>query len=248
LLDAVGDGVTGINDKRKNVGGNLNFQHKFNTKGRELMADLNYLNYLSNGNQRVRNFSYWPEGTLNDSEEFLYLVPSNIKIYTAKVDYLHALKNKGSWEAGVKSSVIDNDNRSHYFDVIGLTQRIDNTKSNHFKYRENIHAAYVNTRKEWKRGGVQLGLRAETTQAWGNQLGNEAVKGSTFSKNYTKLFPAVFINYKLDSLNRNSLNLSFTRRVYRPDYQSFNPFVFFRDQYSYTAGNPLLLPQYQKPN
>lgn len=245
LLDAVGDGVTGINDQRKNVGGNLNFQHKFNTKGRELMADLNYLTYLSNGNQRVRNFSYWPEGTLNDSEEFLYLVPSNIKIYTAKVDYIHPLKNKGSWEGGLKSSVIDNDNRSDYFDVIGLTQRIDNTKSNHFMYRENIHAAYVNTRKEWKRVGVQLGLRGETTQAWGNQLGNEAVKGSMFTKNYTKLFPAVFINYKLDSLNRNSLNLSFTRRINRPDYQSFNPFVFFRDQYSYTAGNPLLLPQYQ---
>lgn len=245
LLDAVGDGVTGINDKRKNVGGNLNFQHKFNTKGHELMADVNYLSYRSNGNQRVQNFSYWPEGTLNDSEEFLYLVPSSIKIYTAKADYVHPLRNKGSWEAGIKSSVIDNDNRSDYFDLIGETQRIDNRKSNHFKYHENIHAAYVNTRKEWKRVGVQLGLRAETTQAWGNQLGNEAVKGSTFAKNYTKLFPAVFINYKLDSLNKNSLNLSFTRRINRPDYQSFNPFMFFRDQYSYTAGNPLLLPQYQ---
>jgi hypothetical protein len=49
----------------------------------------------------------------------------------------------------------------------------------------------------------------------------------------------------LDSLNKNSLNLSFTRRINRPDYQSLNPFVFFRDQYSYTAGNPLLFPQYQ---
>jgi hypothetical protein len=245
LLDAKGYGNTVINDKRNNFGGNLNFQHKFNKQGRELMADINYLNYQSNGNQQVQNFRYLPEGTLTDREECLYLVPGNITIYTAKADYVHPLKNKASWEAGVKSSVIDNDNRSNYFTVKGAFQTIDNGKSNHFKYRENINAAYFNTRKEWKRVGMQLGLRAETTQARGNQLGNEVVQGSTFTKNYTKVFPSLFINYKLDSLNKNSLNLSFTRRINRPDYQSLNPFVFFRDQYSYTAGNPLLLPQYQ---
>jgi len=245
LLDAKGDGSTIINDKRSNFGSNLNMQHKFNQKGREIMVDVNYLKYQSNGNQRVQNFRYLPEGSLTDSDEFLYLVPGTITIYTAKVDYVHSLKNKASWEAGAKSSVIDNDNISNYFDVKGNVQTIDNGKSNHFKYRENINAAYFNTRKEWKRMGMQLGLRAETTQARGTQLGNEAVTGSTFTKNYTKLFPSLFINYKLDSVNKNSLNLSFTRRINRPDYQSLNPFMFFRDQYSYTAGNPLLLPQYQ---
>jgi hypothetical protein len=245
LLDARGDGSTLVNDTRRNFGSNLNLQHKFNKAGRELMADLNYLNYRGDGNQRVQNFRYLPEGSLIDGDEFLYLVPGNINIYTAKADYVHPLKNKASWEAGLKSSVIDNDNKSTFFDVKGNVQTIDNRNSNHFKYHENINAAYFNTRKEWKRVGMQLGLRAETTQARGNQLGNEAVVGSTFTKNYTKLFPSVFINYKLDSLNKNSLNLSFTRRINRPDYQALNPFVFFRDQYSYTAGNPLLIPQYQ---
>lgn len=245
VLDAKGDGNTFINDKRKNFGSNLNFQHKFNKPGREMLVDVNYLTYQSNGNQRVQNFHYRPEGTLTEQDEFLYLVPGVINIYTAKADYVHPLKNKASWEAGVKSSVIDNDNRSDYFTIRGTLQTIDNGKSNHFKYRENINGAYFNTRKEWKRVGMQLGLRAETTQAKGNQLGNEAVQGSTFTKKYTQLFPSLFINYKLDSLNKNSLNLSFTRRINRPDYQSLNPFVFFRDQYSYTAGNPMLLPQYQ---
>jgi Outer membrane protein beta-barrel family/Carboxypeptidase regulatory-like domain/TonB-dependent Receptor Plug Domain len=245
LLDAKGDGNTVLNDNGTNFGSNLNFQHKFNRKGRELMADVNYLKYQSNGNQRVQNFHYWPEGGMVDSNEFLYLVPGNINIYTAKADYVHPLKNKASWEAGVKSSIIDNDNSSNLFNVNGTVQTIDIGKSNHFKYRENINAAYFNTRKEWKQVGMQLGLRAETTQARGNQLGNEAVQGSTFTKNYTKVFPSLFINYKLDSLNKNSFNLSFTRRINRPDYRSLNPFVFFRDQYSYTGGNPLLLPQYQ---
>lgn len=245
VLDAFGKGSTLVDDTRKNFGTNLNFQHKFNKSGRELMADVNYLNYQSNGYQGVQRNSYLPEGSQSDHEEFLYLVPGNINIFTAKADYVHPLKNNVSWEAGVKTSVIDNDNLSNYFNVNGNTQFIDNRKSNHFKYHENINGAYFNTRKEWKKVKIQLGLRAETTQARGRQLGNEVVSGSTFTKNYTQLFPSLFINYQLDSLNKNVFNLSFTRRISRPDYQSLNPFVFFRDQYSYTAGNPLLVPQYQ---
>jgi hypothetical protein len=34
------------------------------------------------------------------------------------------------------------------------------------------------------------------------------------------------------------------RRINRPNYQLLNPFLFFRDQYSYYSGNPLLNPQY----
>jgi hypothetical protein len=194
LLDAIGNGNTVLNDKRTNFGTNLNLQHKFNKPGQEMMVDMNYLNYQSNGNQRVQNFRYLPEGALAEQDEFLYLVPGTINIYTAKADYVHPLKKKTSWEAGVKSSVIDNDNISNYFNVKGTVQTIDNGKSNHFKYHENINAAYFNTRKEWKRVGIQLGLRAETTQARGNQLGNEVVQGSTFTKNYTKVFPSLFIN------------------------------------------------------
>jgi hypothetical protein len=39
--------------------------------------------------------------------------------------------------------------------------------------------------------------------------------------------------------------MSITRRINRPNYQSLNPFTFYRDKYSYSSGNPLLNPQYQ---
>ncbi|MFN8348693.1 MAG: outer membrane beta-barrel protein [Spirosomataceae bacterium] len=243
--DALSKGNTVSIGKRNNTGVNLNFQQKFNKPGRELTVDLNYLRYESNGNQHSFNFFYLPEGRLTNATAFWYLVPGYIHIYTVKADYFHPLKNKASWEVGAKSSAVNNDNRSDYFDNKGGTYLTDNGKSNHFNYRETIHAAYFNTRKEWKRVGVQAGLRTETTQAFGNQFGNEAVKGTTFTKNYTQLFPSLFINYTLDSLNKNSFNLSFTRRINRPDYQSLNPFLFYRDQYSYSAGNHGLTPQYQ---
>lgn len=244
-LDTIGTGLTTGGDKRMNVSTNLNFLHRFGKTGRELSADLNYLHYNTNGDQSLLNYLYLPDGSLTSSNRFLYHLPSAIDIYTVRADYVHPLKNKGKLEAGFKSSVVDNNNVADYYDIIGQLQKIDNTKSNHFRYHENINAAYINTRKSWKRLGAQLGFRIENTKALGRQLGNDSVQASRFTKNYTQLFPSAFLSYNLDTLGKNSLSMSITRRINRPNYQLLNPFLFFRDKYSYTEGNPLLSPQYQ---
>jgi hypothetical protein len=59
------------------------------------------------------------------------------------------------------------------------------------------------------------------------------------------VFPSIFLNYKLDTVGTNTLNFSISKRINRPNYQYLNPFVFFRDKYSYSSGNPELTPQYQ---
>lgn len=244
-LVAVGTGNTVGGEKRKNLATNFNFVHKFGKKGREISGDVNYLNYNTKGNQLLDNFLYQPSDSSTTANRFIYLVPSDINIYTLKVDYVQPFKNKSKLEAGFKSSIVDNDNIVNYYNVTGTSENIDYGKSNHFKYHENLNAVYVNSQKSWKRIGVQLGLRVENTQVVGNQLGNEEVAGNRFTKNYTRLFPSIFVHYKLDSLNKNALTFSLTRRISRPNYQLLNPFVFFRDKYSYTAGNSDLNPQYQ---
>jgi len=40
------------------------------------------------------------------------------------------------------------------------------------------------------------------------------------------------------------LVLSYTRKIRRPNYQQLNPFVFYHDQYTYSAGNPGLQPYF----
>jgi hypothetical protein len=40
------------------------------------------------------------------------------------------------------------------------------------------------------------------------------------------------------------LNLSYSRRIDRPNYQSLNPFEFYLDPYTFQRGNPNLKPQY----
>jgi len=222
----------------------FNFQHKFNDAGKELSADLNYINYNNDGDQVLRSFAESASGQLTGSDSFLYQLPSAIHIYTGKVDYSHPLKNKLNISAGIKSSLVNTDNQSGYFNTLNNENIPDFGKSNHFIYRENINAVYVNSRKDWKRIGLQLGLRMENTQTKGHQLGNAAVAETSFSRSYTGIFPTFFISYKLDSIGKHTIGLNLARRLNRPGYQQLNPFLFFRDQYSYTSGNPYLTPTY----
>ncbi len=245
LADTIGRGGNRSADRRTNIGTNLNFLHRFSNTGRELSGDLNFLNYSTSSRQDLLNRLYLPDEVLVGEETFLYQLPSSINIYTAKADYVHPFKNKARVEGGFKTSVVDQMNPANYYTVKGGSAEIDNQRSNHFRYHENINAAYINSQKAWKRFSAQLGLRMENTEAWGRQDGNAQTAGSRFTKSYTDWFPSLFAAYKLDTLNKNSLSFSLTRRINRPNYQQLNPFLFFRDNYSYYAGNPLLTPQFQ---
>jgi hypothetical protein len=245
ILEVKGTGSTRGGDKRTNTGINLNVLHKFNSSGRELSADVNYLHYVTEGNQTLQNLNFNPNNQLLNQTDFIYHTPSDINIYTAKMDYVHPFKNKARLEAGLKSSVIENDNVFNFYNVKNGVSAIDYGNSNHFLYQENINAIYVNGQKTWKRFGAQLGLRVENTNISGNQLGNDEVAGSKFTKNYTGLFPSAFVSYKLDDNGKNTFVLMAVRRISRPNYQLLNPFLFQRDQYTYSSGNPDINPQYQ---
>lgn len=243
-LDSVGTGFTNGKYTWKKGGINLNFQYKFDSTGKEISADFDYINYDSHGDQLSRNNVYKTDGAIAGNNDMLYLLPSDINIYSAKTDFIYPIKNHGRVEAGLKSSYVTTDNETVYYSLSGTTQTPDYSKTNHFLYRENINAAYVNVNKDWKRWSVQAGLRMENTQANGRQLGNVVVQDSFFRKSYTNLFPTAYFLYKLDSSGYHTLVLSYGRRIFRPSYQQLNPFLFFHDKYSYTAGNPYLNPCY----
>jgi hypothetical protein len=220
----------------KNRGLNLNFQHRFNDKGKELSADLNYIEYETTGSQLFRNYK-------SDllTNRFSYRLPSSITIHNFKADYTHPMKNRLALDAGIKMSLVKNNNNSGYFD--GLNKQVYEN-SNHFLFDENINAAYVTSRKSWKRLGVQAGLRFENTHLKGKLEENPSYTGTSFTRNFNNLFFSTNISYKLDSIGNHNLGLRYARRINRPNYQQFNPFLVFRDNYSYSQGNIDLAPAY----
>jgi len=241
-LDSVTKGSASGTYQWRNEGVNLNFQHKFDSVGTLVTADFDYVHYHSNGSQLSPDSVYLPGGTLINTNNILDILPSNINIWSAKADYTRPLKGNAKFEAGIKSSYVVTDNSTNWFNETGSAIVPDYANTNHFIYRENINAAYISAEKEWKRWALKAGLRAENTQAEGHQLGNTAVKDSSFNKSYTILFPTAYLLYKLDRDGNNTIKLSYGLRVRRPNYQQLNPFLLYRDAYTYSAGNPYLNP------
>jgi hypothetical protein len=215
--DSINTGYTYSDATWKNLSGNVNFLHRFNNQGHELSADASYITYRNDDNQDLAN----------DDNPFYYHLLSDMSIFAAKADYVNPI----GLEAGVKSSFVTNDYDSRYFNEKRV--QVDSS-SNHFIYHENINAAYISARKKWKRWGAQLGLRVENTR-----INSPAL----FQQNYTKAFPSMFLSYRMDSAGDHTLSWNLGRRINRPNYQQFNPFLAYINSYTYATGNTDLRPQ-----
>jgi len=240
------------NEKWKNFSSNVNFRTKLDSAGQELTADLDYIQYNATNFQPLISTYYDNNGNQKGAPEVLNAnLPSNIKIYSGKVDYTLPLKKDARFEAGFKASYVTTDNNARYDSVKAAYTVMDSARSNHFIYDENINAAYVNySRPLGKKWSAQFGLRVENTSANGVSKGytyNAAqdkfeYTETTFKRNYTQLFPTAYLQYTANEKNQFVIN--YGRRIKRPDYQDMNPFVNFLDRYTFEQGNPNLGPQF----
>lgn len=234
----------------KNLGVDLNLQQKLGTKGAELDVDADYISYRTAAPQYSNNYLYDPNGVLipksdpDNPNPYLLdgYLPGKIDIYTFKADYSTPLKGNATFEAGIKASYVKSDNDAQYslYDTVTHKWNADVTRSNHFIYTENINAAYVSLQKQLKKFTVKLGARAEQTISKGDQLAE--TPDGTFNRNYTKLFPTAYFSYKAN--DNNTYEISYGRRIERPDYQDLNPFIIQLDRFTYQQGNPYLQPQF----
>ncbi|MDB5242274.1 MAG: TonB-dependent receptor, partial [Spirosoma sp.] len=233
---------TSMGELLNNVTGNVNYKYDFDGKGREWTIDADYVRYNGRNNNNLSTVYNGPNGgPIRPQQDVRNNMPSTINILAFKTDYVYPLKKGGKLEVGLKSSFVNADNNS-VFDTLQQETRqwlFDASRSNQFKYEENINAGYMNVSgKLGSKLKVQAGLRAEHTHS----IGTSVTLNQRVDRNYLNLFPTLFLSRQLDT--NNVLNLSYSRRIDRPDYQNLNPFVFFLDPYTYQQGNPFLRPQY----
>lgn len=224
--------------KYSNIAYNLNYKGTLDTAGKELSVDLDYSNY--NGKQdELRDNVYSVIG--GNPKAPLYVknyAPSEIVVKSLKIDYTNPLSKTAKVEAGLKFSMVETDNDLLLAKLQGSAWVPDAEYTNHFLYDENINAAYLNFSKEFKKYGIQVGLRAEQT----NSKGNSVTLNRVVDRSYLEFFPSVSVSH---NINKNhQLGLSYSRRIDRPGYDDLNPFMNFLDEYTFQKGNEYLNPQF----
>ena len=230
-----------------NVNTDLSY-HYVDSSGHELNIDADYSFYHLRSNQYQPNNYFDSTGkTLLYSNDYNILSPTNIHIYSLKIDY-EANFLKGRLGYGGKTSYVTTTNDFGEYDLFSSGRAMDSLSSNNFDYKENINAVYVNYNRTIPGWTFQGGLRAENTNDKGTSTGWKAQAvdltsyDSSFTRHYTDLFPSASITYNKNANKQWTLNYS--RRIDRPAYQDLNPFQFKLDDYTFSQGNTLLRPQY----
>ncbi|MBT8267383.1 MAG: TonB-dependent receptor [Bacteroidia bacterium] len=227
--------------KTSNLYANINYKFKSGKKT-DFNIDVDYGRYDRDRDNLQPNTYYNGDETEVQSENINFMVtPITIDLFTAKAD-LEQEFLKGKLGFGVKYSKIVTDNQFDFFDRVNGQDVINEERTNDFNYDEQINAAYVNFNRKLDKFNVQVGLRMENTNSDGILTALQEDQNDRVKRNYTNWFPSGGLTYQVNQ--KNSLALTYSKRIQRPNYQSLNPFEYKIDELSFSKGNPFLQPQY----
>ncbi len=159
--------------------------------------------------------------------------------FNAKADYVLPINDSLKLELGILSS-FDFQDESFYSESNDTTAIIysDVNLNNDFVYQQNINAFYATLGKQFKKIGVKVGSRLENT-ILNTELKTTNEKNS---QNYFSFFPSAHLSYKVKE--GNEYQLSYSKRINRPNRWELNPFTSYSDVYNFFTGNPALKPEY----
>lgn len=225
-----------LHDDPSNYTAGIQLAHQLDTAGRTFTINADHAEYR-NFPLQTNYSSLFDANSFNSETDNLLVQHRQLDIYAAKADYIQPLKNKGSFELGIKSSYVKAANNNTVYDLGGGQQVRDPAQSDYSVNSENINAVYVNITKNRGNLSAEAGLRAEQTVTRGKQV----LTGEAVDLNYLQLFPTLFLNDKLNE--QNSLTLRLGRRTDRPDYHELVPFRRPQTATLFFQGNPDLKPQ-----
>ena len=223
-------------NKNFNYDLNTDYKHTWDSTSRELTANLSFSSNNRNSDNTFKS-SLYSGFNLPYQKDVYDNVYQNILLQT---DFMQPMKGKAKLEAGLKSTNRYLNNQLDYSDYnfTSLLYEKNNFKSDHFVYNEQIAAAYAMYTGKVKKFDYNVGLRAEQTFA---KIESQTIS-QTYNVNYLSLFPSAFVKYPLSE--KSDLQISYSRRVNRPDSRALNPFVDYSDSLNVRKGNPFLRPEY----
>lgn len=210
--------------------GNIFIDHKFVPKVSELTFDASLA--------RVSMPSYQSVVNTLDKAESLRERENNTTRYNSKIrlNYTLVPGENVKLEAGIHTTLF-------YKDFILKDKVIENNlwkvlQNNDFSFKNNIFAAFITYQNELIGFDYQLGLRYE----YNDRLLKEKNRNLNLEYAQGDFFPTFSMSRKLNEAQ--SIQLSYSRRIFRPSDNSLNPIEEYSDDVTVIQGNPSLRPEF----
>lgn len=216
----------------------LDYKRTFATEDQSLEIDVS----TSWGNNKFKANNYQ---TLLPQDSVFYGINNNNygkeNETEIEIDYTQPLPKNMSFDAGADLTFDDITSNSNVYALQTDNKEYlyDSLISNRLSYHQQVYALYAEISLPIKHlFDVKFGSRYERTEI-NSYYSNAAQQAPT--PGYNTLVPSAYI---LRHLTENqTLKLSYTKRIERPEYDDLNPFINTTDPKNVSAGNPYLKPE-----
>jgi outer membrane receptor protein involved in Fe transport len=223
------------------VNSSFNYQYKFNPDVNDIYLELSH-NYVGivNEQKTIENLSDENFTSMTDLlNNTIFTNDSKRHDGRAKLNYKHKLGESTTFESGLQANLAyrNFDLVNKIFDESLNDYAIDPNLTNQFYLSNNVYAGFISFNSEVEGFSYMVGLRGEYMDRY---LDQQTIS-ETFSFSQMDYFPSVNISRKIDD---HQLQLSYSKRINRPNENLLNPFAFYSDPNITISGNPKLMPEY----
>lgn len=219
---------------------NVNYKLDFDDEGHHIELEVDH-NIFDNELETLNRFA--GSGSRPNFDEYTDVDRNRT---TINLDYVNPLSETSKLELGVQARLFDNAIaynsdarvRNEFGDYIPTSTAFD--------YERNIYSAYATYGNKIEKWSYQVGVRAESVQvdalAIDTDLTNNTSTDFPFENDYFQVYPSAFVTY--NPSEKNSYQMSYSRRVDRPGVGQVNPIPEFNTPLISQFGNPELEPQF----
>ncbi|MEP0862449.1 MAG: TonB-dependent receptor [Ignavibacterium sp.] len=219
---------------------NLSYRRTFDTKGAELTADVILGDFKMKRDENFNQLNF--DNSLNPVGNLLQKGLSDNKNiqWTIQSNYINPIEGFGRIEIGFKVTLKNFNSKNDYltYDNNSAIWLNDISRKTDFDYKENVYAVYGIYSNSISDFQYQIGLRAEQADV----KGTENLTNSSFTNDYFSVYPTIHLVQSL--AEQQEVQLSYSRRVERPNNRRLNPYVDRSDSLNISYGNPELKPEY----
>lgn len=218
---------------------NFNYKHDFDEEGHNIELEVDHNIFEGFGGTDNTFFSAQRPNFIEDTD-------TDRNRTTINLDYVNPLSESVKMELGLEARLFDN---SIFYESDGREQNETGVyipTTTRFDYTRDIYSAYGTYSKTYEKWNYQVGLRAETvnvdSEAFRRDLASNDELIIPFENDYFELYPSAFFTYS--PTDKNSYQLSYSRRIDRPGIGQVNPLPEFNTALISQFGNQELRPQF----